>query len=423
MSMLKDDKINYLNIGLMFATAVFAFFAPFETFLLAYAFLGPLHYLTEISWLHDRQYFTKGKYDFIVLLVIGVLLSTAAFAQDFGYKWEIYTYFSEMQLSSKLVVFALFSGMLFALVKNLFVKIVSCFFIFIFVSGWLSPENIEENQSSTTVFALTSLVPTLIHVYVFTGLFMLYGSLKSRSKSGLMAVVAVVILPLILVFVLPVNPKESWVSSYGKNAYYAKGQGFFNTNVEIMDHFGILDEPKLTNKQFLDSIVNSKTANAGFTPNEKKRLNDSLQHKSKEPFVFYQPNDERFGQTIAVRKALPVNPKDYFWNSVFFSIFGIMLMRFIAFAYLYHYLNWFSKTEVIRWHKVPKIRFFAVIVLWLSACGFYIYDYSLGLSVLFFLSFTHVLLEFPLNMVSIVGIGKEVRSIYRNGFKPLNSDT
>ena len=421
--MLKDDKINYLNIGLMFATAVFAFFAPFETFLLAYAFLGPLHYLTEISWLHDRQYFTKGKYDFIVLLVIGVLLSTVAFAQDFGYKWEIYTYFSEMQLSSKLVVFALFSGMLFALVKNVFVKIVSCFFIFIFVSGWLSPENIEENQSSTTVFALTSLVPTLIHVYVFTGLFMLYGSLKSRSKSGLMAVVAVVILPLILVFVLPVNPKESWVSNYGKNAYYAKGQGFFNTNVEIMDHFGILEEPKLTNKQFLDSIVNSKTVNAGFTPNEKKRLNDSLQRKSKEPFVFYQPNDERFGQTIAVRKALPVNPKDYFWSSVFFSTFGIMLMRFIAFAYLYHYLNWFSKTEVIRWHKVPKIRFFAVIVLWLSACGFYIYDYSLGLSVLFFLSFTHVLLEFPLNMVSIVGIGKEVRSIYRNGFKPLNSDT
>ena len=421
--MLKDDKINYLNIGLMFATAVFAFFAPFETFLLAYAFLGPLHYLTEISWLHDRQYFTKGKYDFIVLLVIGVLLSTVAFAQDFGYKWEIYTYFSEMQLSSKLVVFALFSGMLFALVKNIFVKIVSCFFIFIFVSGWLSPENIEENQSSTTVFALTSLVPTLIHVYVFTGLFMLYGSLKSRSKSGLMAVVAVVILPLILVFVLPVNPKESWVSNYGKNAYYAKGQGFFNTNVEIMDHFGILEEPKLTNKQFLDSIVNSKTVNAGFTPNEKKRLNDSLQRKSKEPFVFYQPNDERFGQTIAVRKALPVNPKDYFWSSVFFSTFGIMLMRFIAFAYLYHYLNWFSKTEVIRWHKVPKIRFFAVIVLWLSACGFYIYDYSLGLSVLFFLSFTHVLLEFPLNMVSIVGIGKEVRSIYRNGFKPLNSDT
>ncbi|MFM7565595.1 MAG: hypothetical protein ACKO4K_02495 [Flavobacteriales bacterium] len=423
MSMLKDDKINYVNIGLMFATAVFAFFAPFETFLLAYAFLGPLHYLTEISWLHDRQYFTKGKYDFLVLLVIGVLLSTAAFAQDFGYKWELYTYFSEMQLSSKLLVFALFSGMLFALVKNIFVKIVSCLFIFIFVSGWLSPENAEENQASTTVFALTSLVPTLIHVYLFTGLFMLYGALKTRSKSGLLSVVSVVIIPLILVFVLPVNPKETWVSSYGKNAYYAKGQGFFNTNVDIMDHFGILEEPKLTNKQFLDSIVNSKNVNAGFSPLEKKRLNDSLTRKGNEPFVFYQPNDERFGQTLVVRKAIPVNPKDYFWNIVFFSPFGIMLMRFIAFAYLYHYLNWFSKTEVIRWHKVPKVRFIAVIMLWLAACGFYLYDYSLGLSVLFFLSFTHVLLEFPLNMVSIVGIGKEIKNISKNGFKPLGSDT
>ena len=29
---------------------------------------------------------------------------------------------------------------------------------------------------------------------------------------------------------------------------------------------------------------------------------------------------------------------------------GLAIMRFIAFAYAYHYLNWFSKTAVIRWH-------------------------------------------------------------------------
>src|SRR5215212_6090207 len=33
------------------------FVAPFHLFLFAYAILGPLHYLTEISWLHDRDYF------------------------------------------------------------------------------------------------------------------------------------------------------------------------------------------------------------------------------------------------------------------------------------------------------------------------------------------------------------------------------
>ena len=98
-------------------------------------------------------------------------------------------------------------------------------------------------------------------------------------------------------------------------------------------------------------------------------------------------------------------------------------MRFIAFAYLYHYLNWFSKTEIIRWHKVPKVRFILVIALWIVASGFYLYDYSVGLSVLFFLSFTHVLLEFPLNIVSILGIGKESFMIFKNGFKPVKSDS
>ena len=79
----KDAQINYLNIGLMALSAVLAYFLPFETFLMAYAFLGPLHYLTEISWLHDRNYFSKGKYDFIPLLVIGVVLSYAALQVNF----------------------------------------------------------------------------------------------------------------------------------------------------------------------------------------------------------------------------------------------------------------------------------------------------------------------------------------------------
>ena len=57
----RDAQINYLNISLMFLSAIGAFFLPFEVFLFAYAFLGPLHYLTEISWLHDRKYFSKGK--------------------------------------------------------------------------------------------------------------------------------------------------------------------------------------------------------------------------------------------------------------------------------------------------------------------------------------------------------------------------
>ena len=54
------ERINYVNIGLMFASAALACLMPFEAFLGAYAVLGPLHYLTQISWLHDRGYYTTG---------------------------------------------------------------------------------------------------------------------------------------------------------------------------------------------------------------------------------------------------------------------------------------------------------------------------------------------------------------------------
>src|SRR5882757_6291183 len=83
--MTKDTKINVLNIGLMLFSCAAAFVMPFEVFLFAYAILGPLHYLTEISWLHDRNYFSKGKYDYLVLLVIGVLITLQYFASRFHY--------------------------------------------------------------------------------------------------------------------------------------------------------------------------------------------------------------------------------------------------------------------------------------------------------------------------------------------------
>jgi len=403
----------------MLITAVFAFFLPFETFLLAYAFLGPLHYLTEISWLHDRQYFTKGKYDFVPLLLIGVALSYAAFAKDFEFNIDFYKEFVALNLFDKLLVLALFSSLLFAFVKNLVVKIIAILFIFIFISGWLAPENAPENSKSTTIFALTSLVPTLIHVYLFTGLFMLFGALKSRSKTGLLSVLAFIIIPIYLVYGLPVTPKKNYISDYGKEAYYADGDGFFYTNVSILDHFRLMNEPNLTNKQYLDSIINkdSKTNQTPIT--ERQRISDSLSDKLNQAFIVPNPESEYYMRPIPAKLAIPIESKVYYWNYVFFSGFGIMLMRFIAFAYMYHYLNWFSKTEVIRWHKVPKIRFVAVLLLWLTACALYAYNYSLGLSFLFFLSFTHVLLEFPLNMVSIVGIGKETYQIATKGFKKL----
>jgi len=440
MDALRENKINYANIGLMLITGVLSYFYPFETFLLAYAYLGPLHYLTEISWLHDRNYFAKGKYDFLVLLLVGVLLSYAAFAKDFGVSVEVYDYFVKMNLFDKLIVFALFSSILFALVKNLFIKIIAILFLFIFVSGWLSPDAAAKNAESTTIFALTSLVPTLIHVYVFTGLFMLFGALKNRSVSGMWQMVGFVAIPLLLVFAIPVDTKAP-ISKFGKEAHYAKGDGFFSTNVSIIDHFNLTDNPVYTNSDFVSFVKKNdfKQANAQYNFISKENLNGLVDSLSKIPNKAYLIKKQPLNPNFQVDNILllfskegmldeyqmkPIPAKlftgfslEKYASVVYNSSVGIMLMRFIAFAYLYHYLNWFSKTEVIRWHKVPKIRFAAVVILWIAASVFYTMDYSLGLSVLFFLSFTHVLLEFPLNIMSIVGIGKESMSIMKNGFK------
>ena len=424
----------------MLITAVLAYFFPFETFLLAYAYLGPLHYLTEISWLHDRNYFSKGKYDFLILLIVGILLSYAAFAKDFGVSLEVYDYFVKMNLFDKLLVFALFSSILFALVKNLFVKIIAILFLYVFVSGWLSPDNSTSNAESTTVFALTSLVPTLIHVYLFTGLFMLFGSLKTRSVSGMWQMVGFVVVPLLLVFALPVDTKAP-ISKFGKDAHYAKGDGFYATNISIMDHFNLIEDPIYTNADFV-AFVNKKDfkdANAQYQFIAKADLKKIIDSLNKKPNAAYVMNKQPINPNFQADNILALYLKPEVLNEyqmkpmpakifsgfslekyasiVYNSTVGIMLMRFIAFAYLYHYLNWFSKTEVIRWHQVPKLRFAAVILLWVVASVFYAYDYSLGLSLLFFLSFSHVLLEFPLNIISIVGIGKESLAIMKNGFK------
>jgi hypothetical protein len=93
----------------------------------------------------------------------------------------------------------------------------------------------------------------------------------------------------------------------------------------------------------------------------------------------------------------------------FFSIIDIKIQMFISFAYTYHYLNWFSKTTIIGWHKkLTQKRSIFIILLWIASIALYFYDYLIGLTVLLFLSLLHVFMEFPLNIISIKSIGKSI---------------
>src|SRR5438045_4469719 len=84
---MSTNQVNYLNIGLMILSCVIAFIIPFELFLFSYAILGPLHYLTEISWLHKRQCFSPGKKDFLILGIFALLITLANILPYFYQLW------------------------------------------------------------------------------------------------------------------------------------------------------------------------------------------------------------------------------------------------------------------------------------------------------------------------------------------------
>ena len=78
-----NDGVNWLNIGLMVMACGAAIAAPFHVFLFAYVVLGPLHYLTEISWLHDRDYFTRrstARRWWLALVLFTILALTLAYS-------------------------------------------------------------------------------------------------------------------------------------------------------------------------------------------------------------------------------------------------------------------------------------------------------------------------------------------------------
>ena len=80
---------------------------------------------------------------------------------------------------------------------------------------------------------------------------------------------------------------------------------------------------------------------------------------------------------------------------------GVTAVRFTAWAFMYHFLNWFSKTRIIGWHQIPRSRAIGIVVLWMLGIGLYAHNYVTGLTWFWILNVGHVYLEFPLNWLCI----------------------
>ena len=293
------NKLNYFNVLFMLASAGLALFVPFELVLLSYAVLGPGHYLTEISWLRGRHFFTLKSYDvYIIALIAGVCLL--------------------FKLPAANLIFYTFglSFILLAISNNISRAFA---FLLLIAAGYF----LLTNNLLRTIFGLY--IPTLVHVYVFTGAFLLLGALKHRNVSGYVAFFTFLLCPVLLAVLfrgMHTAPTQWAINSYG--------------------HFKSLNTTSLRS-QAIDIYTNPAS---------------------------------------------------------------IILTRLIAFAYTYHYINWFSKTRVINWHRIPIIWMVVIGFIWTASVCLYFYDYRLGIKWLFLLSLAHVILEFPLNYRSFKGIGR-----------------
>ncbi len=318
---LTTDQVNYLNAGLMIVACLAAFPFPFELFLLSYTVLGPLHYFTEISWLHDRNYFTRSRgAERYWLILVGAALLVLLYgivADRLGWpvilKWEVamvYLVLAAALAATVIASRAAVAGLAFATAVALIAF-----------------------SRSSAYYIVSLFLITIIHVFVFTAAFVLYGALKSRSRSGILSL-GVFVLCAASFFVYVPESSDYRVSEMIRRTYAS---------------FQLLNAHLL-----------------------------SLLHS---------------GRRVSLRE-------------IYESTGGLAVMRLIAFAYTYHYLNWFSKTSIIKWHDVSKRRSALIIGLWLVSLGIYAWDFTSGMLVLYFASVMHVLLEFPLDHQTFVGIGR-----------------
>jgi hypothetical protein len=298
--LLKDQHVG--NFLALVVSAVAASVAPLQTFIFVYAFVGPAHYLTEIAWLKKKDfYFSGGAVSERVYVAVAAVLCVGVCA-DFYIHRGITGYAIGL-----LMVLSL--G---ALVKNPWVLLSAL------AAGYVAKFFVHG-----LVFFVATILPTIVHVYVFTVLFMVSGLVRETRRTWLGWLNPALLLAL------------PWALVAARWNYPTPGSYWIH-------------------------------AEAGFAS-----LHGSLVRL--------------LGHNLHPDATILVDP----------AAAGVL--RFLAFIYLFHYLNWFAKTELLKWHRVSRRSWAWIITLYLASSGCYLWNFRVGFYVVNFLSMLHVFLEFPLN--------------------------
>ncbi len=169
-------RTDAVHLALMLLALGLAYLVPFELLLLAYAVLGPAHYTTEISWLHDRKYFVPQRGFALALATIAV---AAAFyvASDAWFGFVLWRAFAGAALLAAPRTTPQRIGLAIAAVGVTLVFVARL----------------------PALATLSILLPTLIHVSLFTLIFMALGAYRSGSAAqGLLVAMYLAAIALLL---------------------------------------------------------------------------------------------------------------------------------------------------------------------------------------------------------------------------------
>ncbi|BAO76507.1 hypothetical protein [Winogradskyella sp. PG-2] len=229
---MKNKIIDHINIWLLIISFLVAIYLPFELFLFSYAFLGPLHYLTEINWLDDKKFFLNSKYKvykaFLVFAIIIAVFPLLKYLESI----ELFKYWLD-SLGPNRNSILLLSGFIFS-VSLIFLKKIKHILLVLLLSIIFSV--VCTFYIPKVAIIIGVFLPTLVHVYIFTLLFMIYGQLKNRTRPGLISVLLLILVPIIIIF-LDVKPSAYVVSDYTKTSYI--DSGFIPLNISIADLLGV----------------------------------------------------------------------------------------------------------------------------------------------------------------------------------------
>jgi hypothetical protein len=181
---------------------------------LAYVVLGPAHYLTEISWLHDRSYYLPHRGIAAALAVVAVVAALIDNASWFGFA-----------MWGALVACAMLAATSSAIESML-----------LFMAAVALSAVMYSSGSSLAVIGI--LIPTLVHVSLFTLVFMILGAYRSGSRTQA-ALVIVYLVAIVTILVLPPTAEIRAASlaraaqSYFGNVGPALGRLFGNPNLTL----------------------------------------------------------------------------------------------------------------------------------------------------------------------------------------------